>query len=102
MEFDKFSAFGTTSSQTVSRGPVYVFLVCEFTVNEPFLLTDVRGFAFSIYSFFVNERACSFGVHHPREKTAVLLATVLRNLLSGVTSGFNCCYNPIKTKRANV
>ena len=45
MEFDKFSAFGTTSSQTVSRGPLYVFLVCEFTVNEPFLLTDVRGFA---------------------------------------------------------
>ena len=41
--------FSTTSSQTVSRGPVYVFLVCEFTVNEPFLLTDVRSFAFSIY-----------------------------------------------------
>ena len=49
MEFDKVNAFGTTSSQTVSRRPVYVFLACEFTVNEPFLLADVGGFAFSIY-----------------------------------------------------
>ena len=65
MEFDKFSALGTTSSQTVGRGPVYVFLVCEFTVNEPFLLTNVRGFAFSIYYLFVTERACSLGVYHP-------------------------------------
>ena len=49
MEFDKVSAFGTTSSQTLNRSPVYVFLVCEFRVNEPFLLTDVGCFAFSIY-----------------------------------------------------
>ena len=51
MEFDKFSAFGTTSSQTVSRRPVYVFLDCKFTVNEPFLLIDVRRFILVFTSF---------------------------------------------------